>query len=115
MKEIDAKVEAVIQAIKTSEAYTTYCSAFQRIQEYPDVERQVNEFRKKSYEIQKRKDTSGIYDDMIHLQDEYAALRRNPLVNEYLQADIDVCKLIQNINWKIIQSLDFQMGFVDEE
>lgn len=114
MNEIDSKVEELVETIKHSSEYTRYCKALAKLQEYPEIEREANEFRKKSYEIQKQKNSNHIFDEMVHLQDEYASLRRNPMVEEYLTSELAVCRVFQNINWKIIRDLNFQIGFEDE-
>lgn len=115
MDRVDLKVEELISAMKESQEYQRYCAAEKKLRQYPTIEQQVNEFRKKNYEIQKQKQSHNIYDELMHLQSEYATLRRNPLVDEYLSAEMALCRCIQDINRKMIRDLEFYIGFEDDK
>ena len=48
---------------------------------------------------------------MDGLEREGAEFRKDPLVNEYLDAELAICRLFQKINWEIVQNIDFDLGF----
>ncbi|MGN0484275.1 MAG: YlbF family regulator [Lachnospiraceae bacterium] len=113
MEEINAKLEELLQVIKSSPEYRAYREAYEKIHAYPEIEREVNEFRKRNFEIQQQP-TEQIYDSMLQLQEEYAPLRRNSIVEEYLNAELTICRMVQDINWKIIRAIEFELGFEEK-
>lgn len=115
MSEVNVKVDELVLAVKNSTEYIRYQKALHKIREYPEIEKEVNEFRRKNYEIQKQKHSEYILDEALHLEQEYAALRRNPMVDDYLAAELALCRVIQEINLKLVGDLEFELGFAEEE
>ena len=37
--------------------------------------------------------------------------QQNPLVAEYLAAENAFCRVVQKVNWTLIEELDFEVGF----
>lgn len=52
-----------------------------------------------------------LYDQADKLEREGIEFRKDPLVNEYLDAELGICRLFQRINWEIVQKIDFDLGF----
>ena len=45
------------------------------------------------------------------MEQEYREFRKNPLVKQYLEAENALCRVIQEVNWTLIEELDFDIGF----
>lgn len=108
---IEEALGELIQAIRESDEYTQYQAIRRKVHEYPQLEQQIHEFRKKNYEIQNSKEEIDLYDRIDRLKHEEAGFRQNPLVNEYLAAELAFCRVFQNINWSILRNIDFDVGF----
>ena len=52
-----------------------------------------------------------LYDATDKMEQEYREFRKNPLVAEYLAAENAICRVVQKINWTLIEELDFEVGF----
>lgn len=113
MREIDKALDSLVQAIRTSEEYADYQQMKIRLHEQPDLERRVNEFRKKNFDMQNDSNID-LYEEVDNFEGANRELRSNQLVVEYLSAELAFCRVVQNINWKIIEGLDFEIGFIDE-
>ena len=48
---------------------------------------------------------------MDRLEGEFAPLRAQPYVNEYLAAELAVCRMIQRINYGLMMEIEFDLGF----
>lgn len=103
---LEKAVEELINAIKQSEKYLEYRKQLELINQEPDLKRQVDEFRKRNYEMQTSEDMD--FGKLSRFQEEFKGLRENPLVDNFLAAELDFCKMMQNMNFSITEALDFE-------
>lgn len=108
---IDEALEGLIKAIWESEEYKRYQDIREKVHEQPELERRIYAFRKKSYDIQNFADEKVLYDQVDSLEREGFEFRKEPFVNEYLNAELGICRLFQRINWEIVRSINFDLGF----
>lgn len=109
MNQVQEVTRTLIAAIEQSEEYIRYQKAKQEIFQYPLLKAKVDEFRKRNYEMQNTR--ADIFEEADKLQQEYAEVTENPVVREYLTAENAFCRVIQQINWQLIESLDFEADF----
>ena len=38
-------------------------------------------------------------------------MRAEPYVNEYLSAELAVCRMVQRINYRLMEEIEFDLGF----
>lgn len=113
MEQMREALDALLAAIRTSEEYKNYQDIKARIHEKPEVEKRVNDFRKRNYQMQNQND-SDLFKDMDKLEREKTRICENPLAAEYLAAELAFCRIIQEINWEFVEKLDFEVGFENE-
>ena len=101
-------VMTFVQKIKQSEIYQEYCSQLGRIKEQPELYDKVNEFRKKNFDIQNSEPPETMMERMEDLEREYAWLRENVIVEDFLQAELALCRLMQELDALVVRELDFQ-------
>ena len=101
---IDGILESLVEAVKESEEYKEFLRIQELIHNEPEKERAVNEFRRRNFEIHKRRDVD-------RLEQEFAPLRLEPLVNDYLTAELALCRIVQRINYRLMQEIEFDLGF----
>lgn len=111
MSQIDEALEGLIQAIWEGEEYQRYQKIRAKVHEQPELEERIHAFRRKNYEVQNRTEGRALYDQVDGLEREGIEFRKDPLVNEYLNAEIGICRLFQRINWELVKSIDFDLGF----
>lgn len=113
---IDQATEGLIQAIWESTEYKHYQDIRGRVHELPELEQRIHAFRKKSYETQNYGDEWDLYERVDSLEREGAEFRKDPLVNEYLDAELAICRLFQRINLELVRNMNFDLGFsIDRE
>ena len=110
MDQIDEILENLITAIKESKEYQEYLRLRDLIHQEPDKERVVNELRRRNFELQKCRNVD-LYTEMDRLENEFAPLRAEPYVNEYLAAELAICRMIQRINFRLMEEIEFDLGF----
>ena len=98
-------LDGLIKAIKEDEVYKEYHAQLDLLRQNPELKRQVDDFRKRNYEMQDSEDLD--FARMNAFQDEYKTFRENPLVDSFLAAELDFCRMMQNINFDIVEAVDF--------
>lgn len=99
---------AFAQEVKQSERYQEYERHLARIKEQPELYEKVNEFRRKNFDVQNSEPPESMMERMEELEREYAWLRENALVEDFLQAELAFCRMMQEIDALIVSELDFQ-------
>ena len=111
MSQIKEALHGLVEAISKSKEYTRYQAIREKVHGFPELEKEIMEFRKKNYLLQNSRGTVDLFEETDRMEREYREFRKNPLVAEYLAAENDICKIVQQINWTLIEELDFEVGF----
>ena len=68
---------------------------------------QINEFRRKNFELQSVEPSENMLDKIDAFNKEYESFRESPLVSDFLQAELDLCRLMQRIQMQLTEAIDF--------
>jgi cell fate (sporulation/competence/biofilm development) regulator YlbF (YheA/YmcA/DUF963 family) len=109
---VEKAMAGLVHAVWESSEYRRYQDIRRKVHEQPELEQRIHAFRKKNYEVQNFADGRSLYEKVDGLEREGLELRKDPLVNEYLDAELGICRLFQKINWELVQNIDFDLGFV---
>ena len=99
IKEAAKKFAAVIQE---SDTYKEYYYQREKIKKQPELYDKVNEFR------QKKSDSEDLFDRMEAFEQEYAKFRENPLVDDFLRAELAFCRMMQEVDILLAAEIDFE-------
>ncbi len=108
---VDLAVKDLVEAVWDSPEYRRYQNIRAKVHAQPELEARIHAFRKKNYQTQNFTDERSLFDQADELEREGEQFRKNPLVNEYLDAELAICRLFQKINWELVQNIDFDLGF----
>lgn len=106
-REIVIKTEALIHAIKDSHEYAHYLFEKELIEGQPDLKQQIEEYRQRNFELQTMVDDDDILEKMEQFEREHAEFLEDPLVDSFLSAEAGFCRMMQDINEAIVESIDF--------
>lgn len=106
MNNIDYATDEFISAILESEPYLNYRNELEKVKRVPGLKAQLDDFRKRNYEFQTSVDND--FGKLDRFEKEYESIRENPLVMDFLEAEIDLCRMMQRINTRIVAGLDFE-------
>lgn len=107
MYRVDECIGLLVDALKESPEYQRYQEMREKLHMDPEKERQVNEFRKRSYLLQNSREKIDLFTEIDRLQQESAPLRAQTDVTEYLMAELALCRMVQHINYRLMQEIDF--------
>ena len=111
MRDVNEAIDDLMEAVRGSDAFVRYQAIREKVHGFPELERKITEFRKRNYELQNSRGEVDLYEETDRMEQEYREFRKNPMVQEYLSAENSLCKMVQQINWTLIQGLDFEVGF----
>lgn len=115
MDKIEGCTRALMEAVTAGEAYTRYESVKKELAGQPELKKQINDFRRRNYLIQDQPDSEKLLLEMANLEREYEDFRKDPLVHEYLEAELRVCRMLQKINETLVSVIDLELDdFADE-
>ena len=97
---VNQAVEQMVQAIRNTDAYLEYQKQLARVKEQSELKRQIDEFRTRNFELQTSKDTN--FDKLDQFTRENEAFRENPLVSDFLAAELAFCRMMQEIGLYVL-------------
>ena len=103
---VEQSLDNLIDTIKSDDIYLEYKKQLDLLRQDPELKRQVDDFRKRNYDMQMGGDLD--FAKLDSFREEYREFRTNPLVDSFLAAELDFCRMMQNINFKIIDAVDFE-------
>lgn len=111
MDQVQEITEGLSAAILQSSEYIRYQEARQEIARFPILKKRADEFRKRNYDLQSS--NADIFREADELRQEYAYITQNAIVWEYLDSESALCRVLQRVSWKIMENLNFELGFGD--
>lgn len=109
MGEINESIERLLAAIKTSEEYLEYRKQEELITANPELWERVNMLRANNFRMQNDKSNEDLIERAERLGEEFAELRKIPEVNAYLDAELALCKVLQNVCRTLIEGIEIQV------
>ena len=106
MKNIDNAVGQLIEAITESEVYREYLVQLERIKEQPGLKMQIDDFRTRNYELQTGGEAD--FDKIKQFESENEDFRENPYVSDFLAAELAFCRMMQDINIRVVGAVHFE-------
>lgn len=108
MKDIQKAVDTFIEAIKNSDTYHEYVLQNERVRQVPGLKEKIDAYRKKNYEFQSY-EGDDIFEKVDELEREMDEIKEDPLVRAYLAAELELCRMVQNINVSIAEAVDIDI------
>ena len=94
--------------LQESSAFRDYKYQKERIRKVPGLKERINEFRRKRFEFQKY-EGEDLFEKIDEFQKEYQNFKEEPIVREYLAAELEICRLVQRIYGAIDELVDIDM------
>ena len=108
MNKVDESLQCLIDSVLGSEEYMRYQDIKTKIKSEPEKEQAIHRFRKRNFLLQRNKDNIDLFSEIDKLEQEFAQFRREPLVEEYLSAEMAVCRMVQKINHELMAKIDLE-------
>ncbi len=103
-----------VEKMKKTQSYIDYLNYKTFLENQPELLSQVNEFRKKSFEIQAghKYGYFNAYENLLRLNEEYEDLLSEPIVKSFLNAELEVSKMINEVLNTFASEIDMDLDFL---
>lgn len=108
---IENKAKELREAILNSEEYQKHQEYIQILREDPELYKRVNEFRKKTFVLQNGNNYQEQRRRLEEVASEFELLRKDGRVRDFLQHELDFCRLLQQVNREIYEGVDLGVEF----
>lgn len=106
--EVQKALEQLAQAIKDSDIYREYRRQSEKVDNTGDMREKIDEYRVRNFELQNSVKTEDLLDKLDAFEREYEKFREDPLVEEFLDAELAFCRMMQEIDVKLAEAMDFE-------
>ena len=106
--EVQKALEQLAQAIKDSDMYREYRRQSEKVDNTGDMREKIDEYRVRNFELQNSVQTEDLLDKLDAFEREYEKFREDPLVEEFLDAELAFCRMMQEIDVKLAEAMDFE-------
>ena len=101
MDKIQRCVENLMEEIRQGETYQKYICCEKKLHEHPELWKKIDEMRIAAYRLHNGESNGDIYAQIEQYEQKFHEYRKTPLINEFLEAELDVCKMLQEIGTRI--------------
>ncbi len=110
MRDYRDGLEVFIQEMKKSTVYTEYLLQRDNLRKYPELKKQVDEYRYRVLMMQQQTQPDQIFDVTDQFLKESESFRENPVVYDFLAAELAFCRMMQNIHMRVVDeaAMDFE-------
>lgn len=109
MEKIQKCLDDLIVSIKEGNSYQTYMKCEEKLKGQPELRGKIDEFRVAVYRFNNEDTGDDIFEKIDAFEEKYQDIKKNPLVNEYLEAELDVCRLLQKVTDTIQSSAEIHI------
>jgi len=80
--------------------------------EHPDLKSQIDDYRRRNFQFQNETDSDRLFDEVDVFEREYESFRRNPIVSDFLAAELAFCRQFQEIQEMVAEAFasDFDLN-----
>ena len=106
--EVQKALEQLAQAIKDSDIYREYRRQSEKVDNTGDMREKIDEYRVRNFELQNSVQTEDLLDKLDAFEREYEKFREDPLVEEFLDAELAFCRMMQEIGPYVTDQMKFE-------
>ena len=108
MDAVNRNIHLLLTAIQKSEVYRNYKRQEEILEKNPELYARVQQFRADNFRLQ-NEEKGNLLQAADRLAKESAELRRNPEVNAYLDAELALCRMMQQICKTLTDGIDIKI------
>lgn len=108
MSRVDAALKELVTAILDSPEYRAFDQERSLMKNYPELKERIDAFRQENFALQHSTDPEELLDKVDEFSKRYEEFRKNPMVESFLSAELDFCRMVQNINQEILEAVNFE-------
>ena len=113
MIDFERETENFVEKIRQTKVCQEYFVQKERVNQYPDLNQRIDDYRKTNYRIQNEMDSDALFDEIDRFEREYEEFRKDPIVSDFLAAELAFCRMCQEITDKISIAFAEEFDYLD--
>lgn len=109
MNTVDESLNHLIEAVRNSKEFQDYQIVKAKVEKYPEKKRSLDKYRTRMYKIQNNHVRPIYIIILMKSRGNRNDSRQDALIDEFLTAELALCRMVQRINWTLIEELHFDM------
>lgn len=109
MNKIQECVEKLLEVIREDSEYQRYLACEEMLKSNPELKKQIDEFRVAVFHMNNDDTQGDLYDITDEVENRYEKLRKVPEVNAYLEAELYVCRMLQQVQEQFRNGIDLNI------
>jgi cell fate (sporulation/competence/biofilm development) regulator YlbF (YheA/YmcA/DUF963 family) len=107
MTEIDNELFILIEAVKGSHTFKEYDRCRKVLKSDPELKARVDKYREENYRLQIMEDDGTLQDKIETFARDNMELSEQPRVRAFLDAELALCRMLQEITDRVVRAIDF--------
>ena len=108
MTEVDNELFVLIEAVRHSETYKQYDRKRIALNSDPELKKRVDAYRTENYRLQTMPDDGTLEERIEAFAQANIELSEEPRVREFLDAELALCRMLQEIVDRVVSGIDFE-------
>lgn len=113
MTEVERLSGELAKAVLESDEYKNYLKFSSELRKDADLYRRVNEMRRYNFDIQNNEDVGDVLEVAEKLRQQYNELREMSQVRAFLNAEMSLGRMIQDIYREVVRNVEFDLSFLE--
>ncbi len=105
--ELQAEIDTFAEKVRETEVYRNYLLQAEKVKKEPELKQKIDEFRIRNFELQNTIDSEELFDKTDAFAAEYEVFRADPMVDAFLSAELEFCRMMQKVYQSISERVDF--------
>lgn len=106
---VEEALDTLIDAILETDEFEKYQDAKSELSRDPNLKLQVDEFRRRNFDLQQSNlDSKRLMEEIDRFEKEYETFRANPVVHRFLSSELAFTRLMQHVYGSIMENIDFE-------
>lgn len=106
--DLDSAVRNLIEEIKRTDAYEQYQQQKEVVRQDIETKAKIDELRALNFRIQNAPEDADILNESERVEEKLEELCEDSRINDFMQAELDFCRLFQDILTQLAQGIDFE-------
>jgi cell fate (sporulation/competence/biofilm development) regulator YlbF (YheA/YmcA/DUF963 family) len=107
MDNVQEKLQELVNAMKSTEDYVRYRALEEKLKKDPELKSRIDQYRQRAFDMQQS--DRDLFNETDYVMHEFDTLLSQQNVNDYLDAELSVCRMIQRVVDAINREVDLEL------
>ena len=113
-EKVEACKKALMDAIRESEEYRQYEESKAEVARYPELHRQIDDYRRDVYLLQNSNQANDVSAEMQRMFFRRQELCKNEVVRRYITRELSMCRMLQNISMDVMSVTNLELDAFED-